>query len=149
MNDFFNNAVIWFGIGLAFFLLEFVLPGFILFFFGAGAWIVGIMTLFFDVSLNVQLLIFLGSSVLSVLMFRNWVKQKIGMTPVSKETLQDEFIGKVARAETPISPGTNGRVEFKGTLWDACSEDRISPGEQVIITGNESILLIVKSIKST
>jgi membrane protein implicated in regulation of membrane protease activity len=149
MNDFFDNAVIWFGVGLAFFLLEFVLPGFILFFFGAGAWIVGIITLVFDVSINVQLFVFLGSSVLSVLLFRNWVKHKIGMTPVSREVLQDEFIGKVAKAETPIAPGTNGRVEFKGTLWDAYSDDQIDAGEKVIITGNESIILIVKSTRST
>jgi membrane protein implicated in regulation of membrane protease activity len=149
MNDFLNNAVVWFGIGLAFFLLEFVLPGFILFFFGAGAWIVAIMTLFLNVSLNVQLLVFLGSSILSVLLFRNWVKQKIGMTPILGNTLEDEFIGKMAKAETPISPGTNGRVEFKGTLWDAYSDDRISAGENVLITGNESILLIVKSTKTT
>jgi membrane protein implicated in regulation of membrane protease activity len=148
MEDFLNSAVLWFGLGLAFFLLEFLLPGFILFFFGFGAWIVAILTLFTDVSINVQLAIFLASSVLSVLFFRNWVKNRLGGMNNTTQILEDEYIGKIARAETPIAPGLNGKVEFKGASWEACSNDVITPGENVLITETRSILLIVKSTKS-
>jgi len=148
MESFLNNAVIWFGLGLALFLFEFLIPGFILFFFGVGAWIVAVLTLFFDVSLNIQLIVFVISSVLSVLLFRNWVKRKFGLGVSATEMLEDEFLGKTAVAETPIYPGKKGRVEFKGTDWDACSEENIAPGENVIITRIESILLHVKSTKS-
>lgn len=148
MEGFLNNAVIWFGLGLALFLLEFLVPGFILFFFGVGAWIVAIITFFFDISINTQLIIFVASSVLSVLLFRNWVKRKFGLGLSATEMLEDEFIGKTAIAETPIYPGKKGRVEFKGTEWDACSEEPIAPGENVIITRIESILLHVKPTKS-
>ncbi|MEO8961189.1 MAG: NfeD family protein, partial [Ginsengibacter sp.] len=65
----------------------------------------------------------------------------------SSELLEDEFLGKTAIAETPISPGKNGKVDFKGTTWQAASEDTIEKGENVIIIGNESILLLVKSTK--
>lgn len=147
MDDILNNAVIWFVIGLALFLLEFVVPGFILFFFGLGAWIVAILTLFIDVSINVQLVIFLASSIITVLIFRNWVKNKLGMYKASPQVLEDEFIGKTGIAETPIGPGVNGKVDFKGTSWDASSEDTIAAGENVLITGTRSILLIVKSTK--
>jgi membrane protein implicated in regulation of membrane protease activity len=148
MESFLNNAVIWFGLGLALFLLEFLVPGFILFFFGVGAWIVAIITLFLDVSINTQLIIFVISSVLSVSLFRNWVKRKFGLGLSSGGKLEDEFVGKTAIAETPIYPGKKGRVEFKGTDWDACSEETIAPGENVIITRIESILLHVKPIRS-
>ncbi|MEO9003232.1 MAG: NfeD family protein, partial [Ginsengibacter sp.] len=65
----------------------------------------------------------------------------------STELLEDEFLGKTAKAESAISPGTNGKIDFNGTTWQAASEDTIEKGENVIITGNESILLIVKSTK--
>lgn len=148
MEDFLSSAVVWFGIGFAFFLLEFIIPGFILFFFGIGAWVVAILMLFTDVSLNVQLLVFLGCSILSVVLFRNWAKAKLGMDKTAPIKLDDEYIGRTALAETFIGPGTNGKVEFKGASWDACSDDTILAGEQVRITETRSILLIVKSNKS-
>lgn len=147
MEIFKQPAVIWFIIGFIFFLLEFVVPGLILFFFAVGAWIVAILTLFFDLSINFQLIIFVISSVLTILLLRKWVKKIIYGNNPSRELLEDEFLGKIARAETSISPGENGKVDFKGTSWQAASEDIIEQGENVIIVGNESILLIVKSTK--
>lgn len=141
-------AVIWFVIGFILFLLEFVVPGLILFFFAIGAWIVAILTLFFDLSINFQLIIFVISSILTILLLRNWVRKLIYGKNPSRELLEDEFLGKIARAETPISPGENGKVDFKGTTWPAASTDFIEKGENVIITGNESILLIVKTTKT-
>jgi len=122
-------------------------PGLILFFFAVGAWIVAILSLFYDFSLNMQLIIFLVSSLLTILLFRKWVKKMIWSKKLPTE-LEDEFIGKTGRAETFIGPGQNGKVIFKGTSWDARSEDIVEPGQTVTITGNESILLIVKSNKS-
>ena len=148
MEDFLNSAVLWFGIGLLFFLLEFILPGFILFFFGIGAWIVAILSLFTDISINIQLAIFLASSLLSVLLFRKWLRDRLGVDTRTPQILEDEYIGKIARAETHIAPGIRGKVEFKGASWDASSTDNIAPGENVIITETRSILLIVKSTKS-
>ncbi len=148
MEVFENISVIWFVIGLVFFFLEFLLPGFILFFFGIGAWIVGITTLFIDISLATQLIIYIVSSVLTVALFRNWVKKKLGMNRVANQILEDEFIGKTAFCTSAIGPALNGKVEFKGTIWDASSNDHISIGEPVIITGNQSILLIVRSTKT-
>jgi inner membrane protein len=147
MESFLNAAVIWFIIGFACFLLEFVLPGLILFFFAVGAWIVAILSLFIDMDLNTQLIVFLTASILTILLFRNWVKKIIWTKQPSTE-LEDEFLGKTGKAETSIGPGQNGKVYFKGTSWDAKSADNIEKGEDVIIIGNDSILLIVKSTKT-
>ncbi len=147
MNEFFNNAVIWCCVGFVFFLLEFAIPGFILFFFGIGAWIVAIASLFFDIPLNMQLLLFIVSSLATVLLFRKWLKQKFGGSDVNSSKLEDEFIGKTAIAETLISPDIRGKVEFKGASWDAISDEVIAAGQKVTITATQSIILIVKSIQ--
>jgi len=148
MESFLNISVIWFVIGFVFFLLEFAVPGFILFFFGIGAWVVAVTTLFTDLSLSYQLLIFLASSLITVVLFRKWVRDKLGMRKASPQLLEDEFIGKTAICSEPIGPGTNGKVTFKGTDWDASAEEYISPGENVIITATKSILLTVRSTKA-
>ena len=147
MESFLNAAVIWIIIGFVLFLLEFVLPGLILFFFAVGAWIVAILCLFLDLSINEQLIIFLISSVVTILLLRKWLSKILWKRKHSTELLEDEFLGKIAKAETAISPGENGKVDFKGTTWQAASEDTIEKGENVIIIGNESILLHVKSTK--
>ena len=143
MNSLYNAAVIWFMLGFVLFLLEFAIPGLILFFFAVGAWIVAILLLFMDFSLDVQIVVFLGSSVLTILLFRKWVRNILWSKKHVNE-IEDEFLGKTGKAETFIGPGQNGKVDFKGTSWDARSTDTIHQGQNVIIVGNDSILLIVK-----
>ena len=148
MEKYLNAAVLWFIIGFLCFLLEFVLPGLILFFFAVGAWIVAFLSLFIDMDINMQIIVFLVSSILTILIFRKWVKKIIWAKKHSTE-LEDEFLGKTGKAETFIGPGQNGKVDFRGTSWDARSTDRIEKGEDVTIIGNDSILLIVKSTKAS
>lgn len=148
MLDFFmQTAVIWFIIGFILFLLEFIVPGLILFFFGVGAWIVALISLFIDISVNTQLIIFVISSVLTIFLMRDWLKRKIYGGPHSKQLLEDEFLGKTAIVISRITPDQQGTIDFKGTTWQATSEDTIETGEKVTIVGNDSILLIVKSTK--
>jgi membrane protein implicated in regulation of membrane protease activity len=147
MESLLNAAVIWIIIGFVLFLLEFVLPGLILFFFAVGAWIVAILCLFIDLSINQQLIIFLLSSIVSILLLRKWFSKILWKRKHSTELMEDEFLGKIGKAETAISPDQNGKVDFKGTTWQAASEDFIEKDENVLIIGNDSILLKVKSTK--
>ena len=148
MKGFENAAVIWFVAGFVLFLLEFMLPGLILFFFGVGAWIVAILSFYFDISLNFQIIIFLGAARLTILLFRRGMKNFLWSRKQNSE-IEDEILGKTGIAETMIAPGQNGKISFKGTTWDAASEDTIARGENVNIVGNDSILLLVKSTKTT
>ncbi len=147
MDSFLTAPVFWIILGFILFLLEFALPGLILFFFAVGAWIVAILCLFIDLSINRQLIVFLISSVTSILLLRKWFAKILWKKRHSTEFLEDEFLGKTAKADTAISPGQNGKVDFKGTTWPAASEDVIEQGENVIIIGNDSILLKVKTTK--
>jgi membrane protein implicated in regulation of membrane protease activity len=147
MQNFSNPPVIWFALGFVFMILEFAIPGFILFFFAIGAWIVALLSLAFDLSTNVQILTFLSSAIITITLFRKWIK-KILWSKRFSGGLEDEFVGKTGVAETHIGPGRDGKVDFKGTQWNARSADKIERGEQVIITGNESILLLVNAKKT-
>jgi membrane protein implicated in regulation of membrane protease activity len=148
MGDLFAHAaVIWFIIGFVLFLFEFAFPGFILFFFGVGAWITAILSLSFDLSVNTQIIIFVVSSIIAILLLRRWVKRILWKKNHSTELMEDEFLGKTGQAISAISPAENGKIDFKGTTWPAASDDFIEAGEIVIITGNDSILLKVKKSK--
>ena len=143
-ESFTHPAVIWTIVGFAFFILEYMIPGLVLFFFALGSWVVALTMLAVDISLNQQLFLFLGASIVTLIIFRKALKERLWVRKISNESFDDELIGKTGRAETPIRPGVTGKVFINGTTWPATSEVEIQQGELVLITGHESILLKVK-----
>jgi membrane protein implicated in regulation of membrane protease activity len=142
--------LIWFLVGLVLLLLEFAAPGLIIFFFGVGAWIVAAICLFTDVSLNIQLVIFLITSVLLLLSLRKWLKTIFVGHVGSKQNLDEllqEFVGEKAIVKKQITPELKGRVEFHGSNWDAKADETIEEGTPVEIIGKKNITLKVKSLK--
>ncbi|MCK4344327.1 MAG: NfeD family protein [Bacteroidales bacterium] len=140
--------VIWFLIGLVFLLLELVVPGLVIIFFGVGAWITAICCLFLDIDINIQILIFTIFSVIALALLRNYLKRRFFKEDENQEgSLNEEFIGKTATVESEIQPGKQGKVKFKGTQWKAISKQHIEKSSQVKIIGKESITLIVEPIK--
>ncbi len=138
-------AVIWFFLGLALALLEFLAPGMIILFFGIGAWVTALSFLFFDPGINTQIIIFMVSSVLSILLLRKSLKKMFfNEDPNKKETLPDEFIGQSAVVETEINKDKPGSVSFKGANWEAMSDQKLKVGQRVQISAKESIKLHVE-----
>ena len=146
--DFISKApIIWFLIGLAFLLLEFLLPGLIVLFFGFGAWITAICTLIFDLGLNAQLIVFIGTSVLSLIFLRKYFKRIfVGKDEKAVDEVLEEFVGKIVIAESDFEKGRKGKVTFKGAIWEALSETDIKKGDQLKIIGKESIVLKVEAL---
>jgi len=147
IKDFLRPEVIWFLIGLALLIMEFVLPGLIIAFFGVGAWIVALVCLITDIGINTQLIIFIVSSVLSLLCLRKWLKGIFLGHTVSKQDLKqnlEEFIGQRAVVKENITPKAGGKVEFHGTNWEARADEEIAEGTVVKIVGNDNITLKVK-----
>ena len=143
-ESFLNPTLIWFLIGLVFFLLELVTPGLIAVFFGVGAWVTTISCIFFDVGIDGQIIIFIVSSLLSLVLLRNNLKKRFFKEGTSPASLENEFIGKIAIVEQEINKDIPGRVSFKGTSWNAVSDIDIAKGLPVEITDKDSITLIVK-----
>ncbi|HUU15996.1 MAG TPA: NfeD family protein [Sedimentisphaerales bacterium] len=147
IKDFLRPEIIWFLIGLALLVMEFALPGLIIAFFGVGAWIVALVCLITDIGINTQLIIFIVSSVLSLLFLRRWLKGVFLGHTVSKQNLAEnleEFIGQKAVVKETIKPKTGGKVEFHGTNWLAEADEEIAEETVVEIIGKENITLKVK-----
>ena len=135
----------WFLLGLAFFLLELIIPGFVIIFFGFGAWVTSLICLLANPGLDLQIIIFSITSILSLILLRKMFTKKFFNEGVSApDILDDEFIGKEAIVIEDIAKESRGRIEFKGTPWTAVSDEDIKAGQTVIITEKESINLTVK-----
>ncbi len=147
IHEWLKPQVIWFVVGLVLLLLEFAIPGLIIVFFGIGAWIVAAICLFTDISLNTQLLIFIASSVVLLVALRRWAKTAfVGRVALSHKVEELEgFKGQKAIVTEKIDPNTNGRVEFRGSHWDAEASETIPEGTTVEIIDKKNITLIVKS----
>jgi membrane protein implicated in regulation of membrane protease activity len=139
-----DPAVVWFLIGLGLLLLELVLPGLVIIFFGAGAWITALACVLHDFTLNWQILIFLVASLLGLVLLRKYLKRKFfGKRSGEVDDQLEEFIGRKAQALEDFSEGM-GKVEFKGTHWTARCEDPVAKGQWVTIVSKESLILKVK-----
>ena len=142
-----NPAVIWFLVGLAFLSLEFVIPGLIILFFGVGCWVTSISILFYsELSFNYQILIFLISSILSLVLLRKTLKKWIDEKKKDSDGDLEEFVGKQCIANSDFVSGVGGKVTFKGALWTAHSDKEVKKGDTLIIKATKSIHLIVEPI---
>ncbi len=142
-----NPSLIWFLIGLSCVIAEFSLPGVIIVFFGAGAWVVAIMTYFMDINVTLQVSVFTVTSIMALILLR---KKFISPSDESENSdVADEFIGKIAVVKEPVIKGKPGRVMFKGATWKAetTSDEVLNEGCRVKIVGQESIWLYVEPLK--
>jgi membrane protein implicated in regulation of membrane protease activity len=135
-----SPSLLWFLVGVAFLVLELVIPGFILIFFTIGAWIAAIATLFIDIELSGQILIFIISSLVSLFTLRKYgLKTFKGTTRGNiDDDYTDSKIGKTAIVTKPISPHLPGEIKVLGSYWRAIAETEIAEGESVIIESQES-----------
>ena len=149
IKEFLTPEIIWFLVGLVLLILEFVMPGLIIGFFGVGAWIVALVCLINDIGINTQLALFIASSVLSLLFLRRWLKGVFLGHEGSKQDLThnlDEFVGQRAVVKEKILPKLGGKVEFHGSDWEARAEEEIAEGTAVEIVGKDNITLKVKAV---
>lgn len=149
----FNPPLIWFLIGLGLVLVEFMIPGAIIVFFGVGAWIAALTTwIGLTDSLAWQIIVFSVSSVALLIMLRRRLRgQFLGHTGSEQDLDHDleEFVGKIVSVTQPISPASHGRVEFKGAGWEAGSDQSFEPGDRVVITGLDGIRVTVSAVDSS
>jgi len=149
IKEYLKPELIWFLVGLLLLLLEFAAPGLIVFFFGLGACVVAVVCLLTDITLNTQLIIFIVSSFLFLLILRKWLKGVFLGHTTSKQDLTedlDDFLGQRAVVKEKIVPKAGGKVEFHGTNWVAQADQEIPEGTVVEIIGKENITLKVKAL---
>ncbi len=150
-----SPELVWLFAGIFLIFTEFFIPGVVIVFFGVGALITSFAILLTDglsvpLSLPAQMLIFLVSSIGFMMLLRNKLKATFlgkTMTDGEQRTFNIE-VGKMVPVVELIEPGeVGGRVKYQGTLWSARSEQRLMPGETVVIVGCDNLTLIVEALK--
>lgn len=136
-------GLIWLITGVLCFLLEMAVPGFVLFFFGVGAWVTGIVCWFKPISLNIQLAIFLVSSLASLFLLRGYIR-RVFFGNVAAESEEGVFsAGDTAVVVADIVPPAKGKIFYSGTQWTAIADEKIEKGSIVTIISQDGICMKV------
>ena len=140
----------WLILGIVLLVSEFFLPGFIIFFFGVAACAVSVITFGAPkLGLAWQILIFAIFSVILLVLSRRYIPSVFrGNNSICEVDIDlDDVSGATAISVTDIQPDGQGKVEFRGTLWNAMSGEEIKCGECVRIISRKNITLIVEKNK--
>ena len=129
--------LVWFLAAIVFATLEMFMPFFIFLFFAIGCLGVVLALLVFDISLSQQLVIFIIVTISSLIMLRKWMMGIFrGVTTDRTDKDFDDFpYGERVQVLRDIKPPQPGRVQHRGTAWDAVSDQDIEAGTTVEIIG--------------
>ncbi len=143
---------IWFAISAILIALEIVMPGFVIFWFGIGAFITGLISLFKIIrNIEYQFLFFFVNSCIFLLIWFFWIKKYFVKEKI--EDIEDPSLAeKKGRVIKEIKPGVPGEVElydpYHGNKrWKAKSNEKIDIGDEVVVRKIDGISLIVEKIK--
>ena len=127
--------LIWFLVGICFLIAEFIMPTFILFFFAIGSIIVSIISVFYSLSINFQIILFALSSLISLLLLRNYLKD---VFKGNESKGEDQYFNhsvnandNIAVISKRIDPNAFGEIKYKGTFYKAQSDRIIEEGKTV------------------
>lgn len=129
--------LVWFLAGIAVMLGELAVPGFIIIFFGFGCWGASVVAFFSPNSYSAQVAVFIIVSVAALLTLRR-VAMRIFVGRSEGQETEDSGnvpVGSRITLDQNLEAGQVGRVPFRGTMWDAISEDRILAGSDAEIIG--------------
>ena len=134
---------IWTVGGVVLTVSEFVIPGFVVCFFGVGAIFTGLLVcLCPGFSLTWQIVTFIVASLIFTLVGRRIFHGR--RSGDIDDVDQDDFSGETAVVTEAVSPNHPGKVEFRGSYWTAVSDADIAVGVTVRIIKRENLILTVK-----
>jgi membrane protein implicated in regulation of membrane protease activity len=134
----------WLALGLVLLMVELVTPsGFFVMFFGLGAITVGILTgLGLAGPAWVQWLIFIVTAVLYLLLFRGRLRGSV--EPGGSDV--DTMVGELVVPRERIPPGEVGRVELRGTVWNARNNAPVAvdAGQRCRVVGVDGLVVFIQ-----
>lgn len=142
-------AWLWVYIGAGLVLLELVVPGFILCFFGLSAATVGVLRFALGecFTLTWQLAAFSAFSVLYILLLRRFLKRIFVGSQVQAGTdFEHESVGRIGRVTQGIRPPLSGRVMIGDSEWTAVADSVIEAGLDVKVIAQDNLTMKVVAI---
>lgn len=138
---------IWLIIAGIFLIGEIATVGFLIFWFGIGALVAMVASLFTD-SIIIQTTIFVISSTILIFATKPFVKKFVDVKKINTNVFS--IIGKTALVIKEINPiQSQGQIKINGETWSAESENNevIPEGSEVQILQIRGVKTIVKAIK--
>lgn len=133
----------WFGLGVALFVLETLLPGVHFLWFGLAAMLVCGLTLLTGMTFAVQLVVFVALAMLMVFLVRRFAHVEGARTDEPDLNVRGaQYIGRTVKVEVPIESG-RGKVRVGDSLWQASGPD-IPAGAHARVTGCDGTVLRVE-----
>ena len=136
-----NPGWLWLYAGAVLMLMEIIVPGFVMFFFGLAAATVGFTRFALGEALSPtwQLAAFSALSVIYITMLRR---------SDSPEGFGAEYVGRAGKVTGAINPPLAGRVELGDAQWAAVADEPIAAGVDVLVVSRSNLTMKVKEIKS-
>lgn len=132
--------LIWAILGLLFVVAEFIVPEFVIFFFGVGALLNSLLTAIFPgiaASIPLQIITWLGFSAATLFSLRRYLARWFKGRRFEEDD-QTEWVGRPAKVTEQIGPDAPGRISLNGTTWVAESFDEtFKPGDRVEVLRRE------------
>ena len=145
--DFTTAAWIWLYVGAFLMLAEIVSPGFVIFFFGLSACTVaGVKWAFPALPLSAQLGLFSVFSILYLVVLRRLVKGVFMGETGADNRLKSDYEGRVGKVVETIRPEVPGRILLGDAEWAAAATERLEPGEEVRVVGQDNLTLQVRKL---
>ena len=144
-----SPVLIWFLSGVVFLVLELMVPGFVVFFFGLGAWCTALALYLYPMAFEYQLLVFLVTSLLLLALLRSAVK-KVFLGRSSDKDAMDPSGAFQGTAEVfdDIVPPATGSVKYSGTFWQAEADQPLVRGTVVRILSKNNLILKVAPLQA-
>ncbi len=145
-----HPALYWLVIGVILFILELVLPGFVLFFFAMGALVTALIAYFFSLGAAWQLAFFMAASLLSLFLLRDLIQKRYFTTPPGQLNADTDQLlipsGERGVVSVAIAPPAEGRVKCAGSSWRATSDERIEEGEIIAVVRQKGLIVHVEKV---
>jgi len=137
----------WFLVGIAFFVFELALPGFIIFFFGIGAWCTALAVYLTGLPLSGQLLVFIITSLITLFLLRKYIQTIfIGTSQPDDPSVKAQPVADTGVVTDAIIPPAKGRVKFGGSYWKAEADMPIEAGTAVKIIEQKNLEVRVRPL---
>jgi membrane protein implicated in regulation of membrane protease activity len=145
-----DPALYWLIIGVMLFLLELALPGFILFFFAAGALLTALLAWVTPISIAWQLGVFIVASLGCLFGLRDVIQRRFLAPPSEEEDIDEDSVlavpGDKGVVSVTIAPPAEGRLKYAGTSWRASADERIEEGEIVSVVRQKGLVIHVEKV---